>query len=91
MVESDIGGEKKLVKMGWGSTHQLKRFKHSANSVAVAGDSARHGRELGDPPRDPMSIDEAIAYCKYLLQAWFDSKRSVAAGTANNANPGTQD
>jgi hypothetical protein len=79
MVESDIGGGRKLARMGWASARQQERFTHSANSVAVAGDAARHGRELGMPPRNPMSLDEAIAYCKYLVQAWIDSKRSIAA------------
>lgn len=76
VVEHDVGGEKNLPKRGWGSEGQQKRFKHSANSVAVGGDSARHGKELTVPPKDPMSLAEATAYCKYLLQAWFDSKQA---------------
>jgi hypothetical protein len=74
VMEADVGGERKLIHRGWGSARQLKRFKHSANSVTVAGNAARHGAEPGDPPKNPMSIDEAQAYVSYVLHAWFASK-----------------
>ena len=74
VIEADLGGEKALIKRGFGSALQLKRFKHSSNSVAVAGDSARHGKELTTPPKNPMSLDEAKAYVMYALQAWFNAK-----------------
>lgn len=57
-----------------GSPEDLKRFKHSANSVTVAGDHARHGRELEQPPKKPMTPEEAIAYLNYVAQAWLASK-----------------
>lgn len=74
VIEADIGSEHALKKRGWGSSQDLKRFKHSANSVTVAGDSARHGKEVEQPPRHPMSIDEAAAYLNYVLQSWLSSK-----------------
>ena len=74
VIESDVGGEDMLKKRGWGSAAQMKRFKHSANSVAVAGDAARHGKEAGLPPSNPMSIVEANAYVNYVLHAWLASK-----------------
>jgi hypothetical protein len=73
VIEDAIGGEKALIKCGFGSALQLKRFKHSSNSVAVAGDLARHGKELTKPPKNPMSLEEAKAYVMYALQAWLDS------------------
>jgi hypothetical protein len=84
VIEHDVGGEKKMVRRGWGSAHQQKRFKHSANSVAVGGDEARHGKEITIPPKDPMSLLEAEAYCRYLLQTWIHSKQSanVQAGAS---------
>ena len=74
VIEADMGGEHTLKKCGWGSAQDLKRFKHSANSVTVAGDAARHGKELDKPPTHPMSSDEAAAYLNYVLQSWLSSK-----------------
>ncbi len=74
VIEADVGGEHALKKHGWGSARDLKRFKHSANSVAVAGDSARHGVELGQPMTHPMSREEAAAYLKFVLWSWLSSK-----------------
>lgn len=74
VIEADVGSENALKKRGWGSTQDLKRFKHSANSVTVAGDSARHGKEVDQPPKHPMSVDEAAAYLNYVLQSWLSSK-----------------
>jgi hypothetical protein len=74
VIEADVGSEHELKKRGWGSGQDLKRFKHSANSVTVAGDSARHGKEVEQPPKHPMSIDEAAAYLNYVLQSWLSSK-----------------
>lgn len=74
VIEADLGGEHKLKKCSWGSAQDLKRFKRSANSVTVAGDTARHGKEIEQPPANPMSTDEAAAYLNYVLQSWLSSK-----------------
>lgn len=74
VIETDVGGEPELKKRGWGSADDLKRFKHSANSVTVAGDAARHGKELTSPPANPMSPEEAAAYVNYVVSAWLASK-----------------
>lgn len=74
VIEADVGGEHALGKRDWGSRHDLKRFKHSANSVKVAGDTARHGKEQEQPPSNPMALDEAVAYVNYVLHAWLASK-----------------
>lgn len=74
VIEADVGGEHSLQKKNWGSKHDLKRFKHSANSVKVAGDAARHGKEHDQPPSNPMTIEEAVAYANYVLHAWLASK-----------------
>lgn len=74
VVEADVGGQDALKKRGWGSAHDLRRFKHSANSVTVAGDSARHGKESEQPPKDPMTPDEAAAFVGCLIQSWLASK-----------------
>jgi hypothetical protein len=74
VIEDDMGGQHKLEKQGWGSAGDLRRFKHSANSVQVGGDKSRHGKEPQVPPKDPMTLAEAEAYAKYIVQAWLASK-----------------
>lgn len=74
VIEDNVGGQHKLEKQGWGSADDLRRFKHSANSVQVGGDDSRHGRELQVPPKNPMTLAEAEAYTKYIVQSWLTSK-----------------
>jgi len=74
VIEANVGGQHTLEKMSWGSAEGLRRFKHSANSVQVGGDHSRHGSEQQAPPRNPMSLAEAEAYVKYIVQAWLASK-----------------
>lgn len=74
VIEGDIGGQHKLEKQGWGSAEDLRRFKHSANSVQVGGDKSRHGNGTQVPPKNPMTQVEAKAYGKRILQAWLASK-----------------
>jgi len=74
VIEADVGSEHALKKRGWRSAQDVKRFKHSANSVTDAGDSARHGKEVEQPPKHPMSIDEAATYLNYVLKSWLSSK-----------------
>ncbi|CAE6866318.1 hypothetical protein R69658_07882 [Paraburkholderia aspalathi] len=74
VIEGDSGGQHKLEKQGWGSADDLKRFKHSANSVQVGGDKSRHGKEPQLPPKNPMTLPEAEAYVRYIVQAWLVSK-----------------
>jgi hypothetical protein len=71
VIQQDAGGKMQR----WGAKkRELERFAHSANSVAVAGDAARHGRERTQPPKNPMSIEEARALVNYMLHAWLSSK-----------------
>jgi hypothetical protein len=74
VIEEDVGGEHGLVRRQWTPTAQVKRFKRSSNSVAVAGDQARHGSETGLPLSRPMSMEEATAFVNYILQAWLGAK-----------------
>ena len=74
VIEEDVGGQHKLETQGWCSAEDLRRFKHSANSVQVGGDSARHGTERQKPPKNPMTLSEAQAYGNYLMQARLASK-----------------
>lgn len=74
IVEEDAGGEKKLTRTEWASKARINDFKHSANSVEVAGDEARHGVEPGAPPARPMTIEEARTFASNLMDSWLKSK-----------------
>ena len=74
VIEADMGGESNLKHQGWGSEGDPKRFKHSANSVQVGGDFSRHGSEATYPPKNPMTLPEAEAYLKYVVQCWLATK-----------------
>ena len=74
VIEADVGGQHSMQKMGWVSSEDLKRFKHSANSVQVGGDAARHGKEQHLPPNDPLTVSEAASYLTYIVQTWLASK-----------------
>jgi hypothetical protein len=78
VIEADVGGLRALAALEWGSSADLRRFKHSANSVAVGGDTSRHGKELTTPPSHPMSIDEADRYVRYVLESWLANKMRSA-------------
>ena len=74
VIESDVGGQVALGKRPWGSVMDLERFKRSANSVTVAGDEARHGKEHTVPPKNPMTLEEAGAYVEQLVRRWLEAK-----------------
>ncbi|MBL8554037.1 MAG: hypothetical protein JNL41_07145 [Phenylobacterium sp.] len=67
-----------------GSTKaELKRFTHTANNFAAIGPAGRHG-DLGyQPPRKPMTIDEASALILPAAQR-FIAKRIVATMKATS-------
>lgn len=76
-LSADIGGDDKLAKLGGVSTRTPNRFRHCANSVQVAGDGSRHGDETKAPPKDPMTLDEAAAYVRQVLNAWLAMKAGL--------------
>ena len=71
VIVAGAGGSTAIVAAGWASRTQLRRFKHSADSVSAAGDEARHGVERRAPPRDPMTIVEARSLVDILLARWL--------------------
>jgi hypothetical protein len=71
VIQGAVGGTQVLIDRGWASRAQIRRFKHSADSVTAAGDQARHGVEATAPPADPMSISEARSLIDILLVRWL--------------------
>ena len=54
---------------------EVRRFKHTANSVHALGDRARHGQEATQPPSQPTPFAEAQALIGRVLRVWFAAKR----------------
>jgi len=74
VVEDDLGGIDAAAGVSGINKTDLKRFKHTANSVAVLGDAARHGAESTDPPKQPMALEQARTIIDKLVRAWIGSK-----------------
>jgi len=55
------------------SNNELERFTRTANHQQASGSEARHARLNADPPRNPMSIEQARDLIGQLLIAWLDS------------------
>jgi hypothetical protein len=71
VIAAGVGGASAMVDDGWCSHSQIRRFKHTANSVAAAGDEARHGVEQGTPPAHPMTLSEGRGFIDGLLRQWL--------------------
>ena len=74
-IEHDAGGLKSLETRGWVTKSDIRRFKHTANSVASLGDQARHGAEPTQPPQDPFTLSQARQLIANLARSWIAAKR----------------
>jgi hypothetical protein len=70
VVRDAAGGETELIKKGWATKAQRRRFTGTAQSRAELGDEARHAREKVQPPKNPMSLEEAQAFVRSVIEAW---------------------
>jgi hypothetical protein len=60
-----------IISLGWATRAELRRFKHTANNVAVSGDDARHGADREDAPKPPMTLPEGQRLIDRILSAWL--------------------
>jgi hypothetical protein len=74
VIKSDVG--RLIDQLGWANWNECKRFTHSADSVAAAGDKARHGVERTAPPRKPMSLAQARELIDRIMRDWLEWKAS---------------
>jgi len=74
LIENDVG--RPMHQLGWASRSELDRFARTANSVAAAGDKARHGVERTHPPRKPMTFSHARELIDRIMKAWLGWKVS---------------
>jgi hypothetical protein len=69
IAEAAIGSS--IYSDGTVTIAEVRRFKHTANSVHALGDQARHGHEPTKPPSQPMPFAEAQALVGRVLRVWF--------------------
>ena len=74
IVEHDVGGLESLAARGWATKSDIRRFKHTANSVSSLGDQARHGADSSAPPKVPTTLSEARELVASLVKSWIASK-----------------
>lgn len=78
IVLSSVGGRVN----NWVPKPDIKRFAHTANSPSAIGYLwARHGSERGDPPAEPMSLEDADALVRKLIVSWLNDSRAAQGDT----------
>lgn len=87
VVEEDIGGKKnearrKIEENGWATRTEQTRFRRTANGYDVIGDEARHGVQTEEPPRNPMTYNEARHFVRSLVRRWLNDVVVPRTGSA---------
>lgn len=70
VVGDAAGGARNIVTNGWATRGTQSRFTQTAQSRKALGDEARHAIDKQDPPKNPMTLDEARAFVKSVMEAW---------------------
>lgn len=60
------------VKKKWVTAQKYSDFTNSANNPLVSGDEARHGKSMGQPPKNPMTIQEAKQFIDGIIIQFID-------------------
>jgi hypothetical protein len=73
-IGGEVGGWNKIAKRGWATAAAIERFKRTSCSPSAAGDAARHGKEVGAPPRNPMKLEDAQYFVRDIAIQWLQEK-----------------
>ena len=65
------GGIEGIVTSGYATKRELNRFTHTANSHDATGDDSRHGALNHQPPKDPMTLEEARTLIRSVVKQWL--------------------
>lgn len=71
-IREGVGGVERLTQLGWISTREIRRFRHTADNYHATGDEARHAKLSRRPPTNPMTLPEADALIRRLLEQWVE-------------------
>ena len=74
---NQLGIATSVSEAGYCSGKERARFRHSANSAEASGLGARHAAGKWDPPKNPMSLDEATAFVKGILESALRDSRGL--------------
>jgi hypothetical protein len=75
-METAVGSRRALADLGGISAAKIGTLTRTANSFATVGAGARHPPGKTEPPRNPMTLEEASQIVTALLAAWVRSKVS---------------
>lgn len=70
-----IDSDKDVVDNGWSNRTEKNRFTHTADNPGASGKDARHGFRKYDPPRNPMTLDEAKEFICNIFDKWIKYKK----------------
>jgi hypothetical protein len=74
VLADKFGGDKEIPKrLPVCSRNDVERFTRTFNHQEAIGTFSRHARQNCQPPANPMSFDEAVAFIIMLLKAWLES------------------
>lgn len=62
-----------LIDRKWVPQGHIKKFKHTADNYRATGNMARHGKTNLDPPKVPMTLEEARSMMRTILRKWVES------------------
>jgi len=72
IIREDAGN---IVKRGWCTEAELRRFTQTANSPEALGMNARHAKAI-PAPSDPMSLSSAASFIRKMMSAWLEEKKA---------------
>ncbi len=70
-VRNAVGGLEGIVSRGLSTRAELNRFTGTANSQKAIGDDARHGPGREEPPKNPMTVNEARDLICRVVRGWL--------------------
>ena len=74
VIRGDAGSL--IEDLKWRSKAQQRRFTQTAQSPQIIGDEARHGYQKQEPPKKPMTLQQASDLITQLTHRWIEHKLS---------------
>jgi hypothetical protein len=70
VIYSDVGN----LIFSWTNKKTIQNFKHTCNSIGAIGDASRHGIEITNPPKKPMTLMDAQNLIKLIIDKYLEKK-----------------
>jgi len=82
LVEASVGSQ--MFTRGWISKNQASSFTNTANSYNALRHTGRHGKDKGNPPTDPMSLNKASGLIQELVRQWLGHEGGTKDGKTDS-------